>query len=262
VKNSEEKKSLYQMNPLGRFSDRVLDYVKYRPSYPPEAINKIIAEFENLPAVVAADIGAGTGISSWLLAQRGMRVIAIEPNAQMRQVAEAHPQIEMHTGTAEATDLTNQSIDLITCFQSFHWFDPQPTLLEFHRILKPSGRLAIVWNTWDITEELTQQYRQLILNASQNHPAEFRKNSIDSLQNHPKFRNVEHYQFFHQQTFDLAGLIGRTRSISYVPQAGPVYQQLITDVHNFFTQNQDSQGLIQLSYCSDVYLAVPALMKG
>lgn len=249
------------MNPLGRFSDCVSDYVKYRPTYPPEAINKIIAGFDNLSAVIAADIGAGTGISSRLLAQRGMRVIAIEPNTQMRQAAEVHPQIEMHAGTAEATNLTEESIDLITCFQSFHWFDPQPTLLEFHRILKSSGRLAIVWNTWDSHEALTQEYRQLILNASHNHPAEFRKNSINSLHNHPNFNNVEHCQFFHQQTFDLAGLIGRTRSISYVPQAGPVYQQLITDLHCFFEQNQDSQGLIQLSYCTDVYLAVPALIN-
>lgn len=262
MKNPEEKDTLYQMNPLGRFSDRVSDYVKYRPTYPTEAMNKIVAGFGNLSAMIAADIGAGTGISSRLLAQRGMRVIAIEPNAQMRQAAEAHPQIEMHAGMAEATHLTNQSIDLITCFQSFHWFDPHPTLLEFHRILKSSGRLAIVWNTWDINNDLTQQYRQLILNASHNHPAEFRKNSIDSLQNHPNFNNVEHYQFFHQQIFDLAELIGRTKSISYIPQSGPVYQQLITDIQNFFTQNQDSQGLIQLSYCTDVYLAMPALIKG
>jgi ubiquinone/menaquinone biosynthesis C-methylase UbiE len=113
---------LYTLNPLGRFSDRATDYVKYRPSYPAAAIDMIVAGLGE--AAVVADIGAGTGISSRLLADHGLRVLAIEPNAAMRTAAESHPLVDFCDGKAEDTQLAADSIDLVTCFQAFHWFDP------------------------------------------------------------------------------------------------------------------------------------------
>jgi ubiquinone/menaquinone biosynthesis C-methylase UbiE len=114
---------LHTMNPLSRFSDRVADYVKYRPSYPAAAIAIILAGLGNSAQLIAADIGAGTGISSRLLAERGISVIAIEPNTEMRQAAESHKLVEVREGTAEVTNLPDASVDLVTCFQSFHWFN-------------------------------------------------------------------------------------------------------------------------------------------
>lgn len=135
---------LHTMNPLNRFSDRVAHYVKYRPSYPVAAIDIIFGGLGNPVQLIAADIGAGTGISSRLLAERGISVIAIEPNTEMRQAAKSHELVEFREGTAEVTNLPDASVDLVTCFQSFHWFNPETSLLEFRRILKPSGRLALV----------------------------------------------------------------------------------------------------------------------
>lgn len=86
------------MNPLSRFSDRAADYAKHRPSYPTPAIDAILEGFGEPPQLVAADIGAGTGISSRLLAERGVRVIAIEPNAAMREAASPHPLVEFREG--------------------------------------------------------------------------------------------------------------------------------------------------------------------
>ena len=146
------------MNPLSRFSDRAADYAKYRPSYPDEAIAILLEGLGNPSQLLAADIGAGTGISSPLLAQRGVRVIAIEPNEAMREAASPHPLVEFQDGAAEATNLPDTSVDLVTCFQAFHWFNPEPTLEVFHRILKPTGRLAVVWNDRDRNNELTQSY--------------------------------------------------------------------------------------------------------
>ena len=162
---------LHQMNPLSRFSDRAGDYSKYRPSYPEEAIATILAGLENPSQVVAADIGAGTGISSLLLAQRGVRVLAIEPNQAMREAAVLHPLVKFQDGKAEVTNLPDTSVDLVTCFQAFHWFDPEPTLVEFHRILKRSGRLALVWNVPDQDDEFTENYTHLVQLASNHHPA-------------------------------------------------------------------------------------------
>ncbi len=154
--NNLEETPLHTMNPLSRFSDRAADYAKYRPSYPDQAIATILEGLGNPSQLVAADIGAGTGISSRLLAERGVRVLAIEPNPSMREAASPHALVEFRNGTAEATNLPDSSVDLVTCFQAFHWFDPAPTLWEFHRILKPSGRLALVWNDRSQEDEFTK----------------------------------------------------------------------------------------------------------
>ncbi|MGL4879532.1 MAG: class I SAM-dependent methyltransferase, partial [Waterburya sp.] len=134
--------ALHNLNPQDRFTSRADDYAKYRPSYPTAMIDCIVAELDNLSQLVAADIGAGTGISARLLADRGIKVIAIEPNEAMRQAAQVHPLVEFRHGSAEDTKLPDASVDLVTCFQAFHWFNPEPTLKEFTRILKPQGRLV------------------------------------------------------------------------------------------------------------------------
>lgn len=161
---------LHQLNPLGRFSDRAVDYAKYRPIYPTEAIDKILEGLGDRSQLVVADIGAGTGISSRLLAERKIRVHAIEPNLEMRQAALAHPLVEWGEGTAEKTNLADCSVDLVSCFQSFHWFDPEPTLLEFCRILKPKGRVALVWNLDDRGDEFTQTCEALIKRVCNDYP--------------------------------------------------------------------------------------------
>src|SRR4051812_29902068 len=135
---------LFQMNPTERFSDRARDYVRFRPSYPSEAIDEVL---RGLPAgIVCADVGAGTGISARLVADRGVKVIAVEPNAAMRGAATPHELVEWRAGTAEATGLGTAAVDLVVCAQAFHWFDPARALEEFHRILRPGGRVALMWN--------------------------------------------------------------------------------------------------------------------
>ena len=126
---------LHEMNPQGRFSNRAENYAKYRPSYSSEVVDRIINNF-NLN-IVAVDIGAGTGISSRLLADREIKVMAIEPNEAMRGAAEIHPLVEFRDTSAENTGLGDNSVDLVTCFQAFHWFKPELTLKEWARILKP-----------------------------------------------------------------------------------------------------------------------------
>ncbi len=243
------------MNPLSRFSDRAEDYAKYRPSYPEEAIALILEGLGHPSQLAAADIGAGTGISSRLLAQRGVRVIAIEPNAAMRTSAEPHPLVESRDGSAEATNLCDRSVDVVTCFQAFHWFDPEPTLSEFHRILNPSGRLALVWNDRDTDDEFTQGYTQLVKIASNNHPAESRLVSVEPLLSSPLFPDVRRYTFTYRQKLDLEGLIGRVRSVSYIPQAGPELEQLISGLKELHGRFCDENGFVYMTYHTSVYLA-------
>lgn len=252
---SDEQTPLYVMNPLNRFSDRAADYVKYRPSYPIAAIDLILEGLQSTSQPIAADVGAGTGISSRLLAKRGVKVLAIEPNAQMRQVADLHPMVEFRDATAEATGLADAAVDLVACFQSFHWFNPQPTLLEFHRILKPSGRLAVVWNERDRDDELTAEYTRLIQVASNDHPAEQRRVAIEPLLTSSLFSNLQQHKFAYKQEVDLAGLIGRAMSTSYIPRAGAAYEQLISDLQQLHATYCNEQGFVNLVYSTSIFLA-------
>jgi SAM-dependent methyltransferase len=147
-------------------SDRAQDYARYRPSYPEGAIAAILADLGDPQELVVADIGAGTGISSRLLGDRGPRVIALEPNAAMGEAAEPHPQVSFQPGTAEQTGLVDQSIHVITCCQAFHWFNAPLALAEFSRILQPGGRVALLWNDWDLDAPSTEAYHQMIRAAA------------------------------------------------------------------------------------------------
>lgn len=251
---NNQQTPLHTLNPLNRFSDRVEDYVKYRPSYPKAAIDKILEDF-TLP-ITAADIGAGTGISSRLLANHGVKVIAIEPNEEMRNagIRDNTTSVEWKDGTAENTNLPENSVDLVTCFQAFHWFTPEPTLAEFRRILKPKGKLAVIWNFRDEKDEFTAEYSRIIREASNNHPAESKMKTVEPLKETAYFKNFQEYNFVYQQELDLTGLIGRAMSVSYLPKTGDDYNKLITDFENLHQRFKNKQGFVYMTYVTSVHI--------
>lgn len=245
---------LHELDPLNRFSDRANDYQKYRPSYPPEAIDKILANLE--PPLVSADIGAGTGISARLFSDRGVQVIAIEPNAAMSAEAEPYPRVEFRQATAEQTGLPDQSVDLITCFQAFHWFNPDTALQEFWRILKPSGRLALVWNTRDHDDPFTEEYGALLRQVSEKHPALDRRfGRKETLPENPYFPTFEEHHFSFEHQLDLAGLIGNSKSRSYVPSSGELFDRLLENLEALYQRNADDRGLVHIKYLTKVFIA-------
>jgi ubiquinone/menaquinone biosynthesis C-methylase UbiE len=247
--------ALHNMNPQGRFSSRAKDYAKYRPSYPTETIDYIVAELANKSQLVAADIGAGTGISARLLADRGFPVIAIEPNESMRSVAQAHPLVAFRHGSAEDTKLPDNSVDLVTCFQAFHWFNPEPTLKEFARILKPQGNLAVVWNNRHRNDEFTNEYGRLTQIVSNNN-SELRYGTERYL-NHPHgFNPVRHLIFPYQQALNFQALVGRAMSTSYIPQTGEAHTQFIQDLHQLHQKYCDDKGLVYLQYQTSLYFTM------
>lgn len=252
-----DRKPLYQLNPLARFSDRAEDYARYRPSYPAGAIDGIVSSVKPATDLKAADVGAGTGISARLLGDRGVRVWAIEPNEAMRTAATPHPLVTFLAATAEQTTLTAHSVDLVTCFQAFHWFDPAKSLAEFHRILKPEGRLALVWNNRDATDPFTTDYTRLVKELSNHHPAEAKLTAIAPLSDDPHFQLLQHSTFAYQQALDFPGLVGRAQSVSYIPKDEATRQRLIAGLHHLFDRWRNAEGLIHLSYHTDVFLAEP-----
>jgi SAM-dependent methyltransferase len=246
---------LHTDNPTARFSDRAADYVKFRPTYPSAAIDAILQGLGDRSQLTAADIGAGTGISARLLAARGIRVIAIEPNAAMRSAAEPHPLIEVRDGAAEATGLPESSLDLVLCAQAFHWFRPEPALAEFRRILRPSGRLALMWNDRDPADAATAAYGRAVILASGHDPAANPRVTPDPLFRSRLFRNTRELIFPNHQTLDLQGLIGRALSASYIPRSGPAHDGLMADLRSLHEARADTHGLVRLIYLTRVFMA-------
>jgi SAM-dependent methyltransferase len=242
-----------------RFSDRVAEYVKYRPSYPAGVIAVLQQECGLNPLSVVADIGSGTGILTHLLLPHVAVVYGVEPNQPMRAAAEnmlgACSNFKSTASTAEDTGLASDSIDLITAGQAFHWFQREQARQEFFRILKPGGWVVLIWNEHHFDKTPFQVKYEAIL----------QQYAIDYEM--VKHRNVSPEairEFFqplpcHVQTFpniqyvDFEGLKGRLLSASYAPKQGhPNYALMIAELKATFDAYQ-VQGLIDFSYTTQMY---------
>ena len=243
------------LDTVARFNDRADDYVKYRPSYPAAAIDAILAGLRPPEHLVAADVGAGTGISARLLGDRGVRVIAVEPGEVMRRAAAPHPRVEWLSGKAQATGLASASVDLVVCAQAFHWFHTQEALAEFARILKPGGRLAILWNRRSTADPFTAGYRAAIAAVGGEGAAERMEFTPSIVSEGGRFTPVERHAFPNAQRLDLNGLIGRAQSASYVPKTGEGGDRLLGLLRTLHARYADVHGSVTLVYETEVFLS-------
>jgi len=222
-----------------RFSGRGDDYGKFRPGYPSELIPVLFEGLSRIGKPIAVDVGAGTGISSAFLAKHGMRVIAIEPNDEMRDrgLQSAIPGVEFKKGTAENTGLRGTSAELVTAFQAFHWFNHLAALEEFHRIARPSGRVALVWNVRSKGDKFTQAYTDVVDRYADPSVAKELQSKEDSgkiLFESPFFCSARRVLVPSYQRLNFEGLLGRLRSVSYLPRTGPVYEQIASEMKALF----------------------------
>jgi SAM-dependent methyltransferase len=246
---------LHDLNPTGRFSDRTDDYVKYRPSYPKGAIDAIVEGLEGSPGRVAADIGAGTGISARLLGDRGLSVVAVEPNLGMRDAAEPHPRVVWRDGTAEKTGLEDASVDLVIAAQAFHWFRAEEALREFARILRRGGRLALMWNRRRNDDPFTAGYRAAILAVGGEPVVERMDFDPELITASGLFSAARLVALPFHQVLDFNGLLGRAMSASYVPKSGPDADRVTELLRELHRRHADGNGCVTLKYTTEVYLA-------
>lgn len=218
-------------DPTSRFSDRVQDYVRWRPGYPPAVVQALRDDLGLRPSHVVADVGSGTGILSRLLVENGNEVYGVEPNREMAAVAEADLGItgRFHDvdGRAEATSLPDRSVDLVTAGQAFHWFKVPESRAEFRRILRPAGGVALVWNLRKLdSTPFLRDYEAFLhrwSNDYQEVSAQYAKE--ESLRGLFGERGWIERRFDSAQHFGLEGLRGRLLSSSYTPREGDPRRQ-------------------------------------
>lgn len=247
------------LDPTQRFSNRVQDYVRYRPGYPPALLDLLERYCGLTPQAAVADVGSGTGLLSLLFLGYGCRVFGVEPNRAMREAAEAllrdRPNFVSVAGRAEATGLPAASVDLVAAGQAFHWFEPQAAVVEFRRILRAPGSVALVWNERlvDATPFLAG-YEQLLLTYGTDY------RSVD----HRRVREADLARWFgaaplhlaldNRQDLDFVAAQGRLLSSSYVPLAGqPGHEAMLAAFQALFDAHQ-VDGRVAFLYTTQVYL--------
>lgn len=247
------------MKPTERFTQTVEDYIKYRPSYPPEVLQLLIDECGLTKDTLVADIGSGTGLLSKLLLDHGNVVYGVEPNAAMRQAAanylKSYTNFHSIDGTAEQSTLPNESVDLITVGTAFHWFDAGKAKIEFQRILKSPGWVLLVWNVRAIEKSaLIREYEELIIQFGKDYrnsrAEEFDKTVIEDFF-YPYAMNTK--SFGNVQIFDWTGFQGRLLSASYSLRPGDLgYPEMIEALKVIFDRHQQ-RGVIEFRYDTKVY---------
>ncbi|KRE89520.1 methyltransferase [Frateuria sp. Soil773] len=243
-----------------RFSDRVADYVRYRPDYPPALPAWLRDEHGVVAGWEVADVGAGTGISSKMFLDAGHRVTAVEPNAPMRAAAVqwlgGNERFRAVDGRADATGLADASVDLVSVAQAFHWFDPAAARREFRRILRPGRLAAIYWNSRRLVgTPFLQGYEALLLRYGTDYSSVAERYADDAMMRAwfgAGFRAAA--SFPHAQRLDFDALGGRLLSSSYAPREGhPNHEPMMQALRELF-EACAADGTISFDYDTRIFV--------
>lgn len=254
------------INNTERFSNRVDNYVRYRPHYP-VAIIPFLTEAIGLNTNwTVADIGSGTGISCELFLQNGNKVFGIEPNTNMRQAAEEgfapNSNFVSINGTAEQTTLADNSVDLVIAAQAFHWFNAPVAKQEVKRIAKPNAYAALIWNERSTNTDFLKRYDELLFKYATDYASLNHRNVADE-KIAAFFSPVkyEEKEFDNVQQFTFDDLKGRLLSSSYAPLPdSDKYQPMMDELLKLFNQYK-ADNKIEFNYECKIYYAPINLEK-
>ncbi len=247
------------MDSTKRFSSRANQYAAHRPGYPKACIEFIRNQFNIDSGSSIADIGSGTGILTELLLGLDATVIGVEPNDDMRSIAEQHLNHNNRflsiSGTGESTNLADNSVDLITVAQAFHWLDPVKSKKEFKRILKIPNNIAILWNIQTRDNDFDRKYEEIKEKYGEDYIT-IRKSHEPDLHTFFSPGKYKVVKFPHFVLMDYDGLIGRIASSSFMPTAGnPHYAAMTEEVNTLFNNHQENR-LVRFNYETHLHYAI------
>lgn len=246
------------MDSVSRFNNKVENYIKYRPGYPEGIIDTLKKENVLNSNSVIADVGSGTGKLTELFLKKGNEVFGIEPNDEMRLAAEKllkkYGVFHSVDSKAEDTKLNDNSIDLITAGQSFHWFNNDTTRKEFIRILKPDGYVVLVWNNRsESVSDFMKDFSQLLNNLETDYQEVRHENLNDN--DFKRFFGTKNYRiksFSNSQLINYNSLEGGMLSRSYVPSEGRDYSNIVRELKEIFKKH-NIDGKIKIDYKTKIY---------
>ncbi|HTK37169.1 MAG TPA: class I SAM-dependent methyltransferase [Pyrinomonadaceae bacterium] len=247
------------METVERFSNRVENYIKYRPGYPPQVLQLFRDEMHLMPSSVLADIGSGTGVSARLFLENGNIVYGVEPNAQMRNAAtrllKNFQNYKPIDGTAEYTTLPDGSVNIVFAAQAFHWFEPEKTRIEFKRITCEGGYVALIWNErqLDTTPFLREYEHFLLANASDYQKVRHENVTAEKLEDFFQ-TDFKKRTFGNEQIFDFEGLRGRMLSSSYMPsESDGRFAEVESNLRKLFEKHAGPSGKVAILYDTNVF---------
>ena len=247
------------LDPTGRFTGRVGVYARYRPGYPAELIRFLKREGILMEGSVVADIGSGTGKFTEMLLEEGNLVYGVEPNDEMRAQAESSlskfTNFRSVKGTSENTTMKQASVDLVTAAQSFHWFRLEETRTEWMRILRPPGRVAIIWNErYPAADVFMEEYDSIVRGFAKDYDRI--KGLVPGEETIKEFLGVQdlgRVEFINHQFLDLDGLVGRTLSASYMPDERDPRKSILENRLGALFHKHSSEGIVVIRYRTVAY---------
>lgn len=229
------------------------DYERARPDYPDEARRWLAEQLDLRPGRTVVDIAAGTGKLTRLLAATGVRVIAVEPVAAMRERLTATlPDVRLLDGVAEEIPLDDASVDAATVGQAFHWFDGDRALTEIHRVVRGDGRLAVVYNRRPLEDPMHQGLEAIIGPLRGRTPAHQSGRWREGFGRSRLWRAVEEVELPHVQLLDREGVVARVASISFVAKLPKDRQAVVLDQVRSIVKGRAEP--IELPYVCELFL--------
>ncbi len=245
-------------SPTARFSDRVENYVRYRPGYPAGVIDVLRKECSLLQHHIVADIASGTGLFTQLLLENGNQVFAVEPNAEMREAGQrmlgSYSNLSSIAGTAEDTGLPESCVDFVTAAQAAHWFDRSRARAEFVRILKPGGWCVLIWNERRThATPFLRDYEQLLLACGTDYKEVRHERTTSTIHEFFAPAAFRERSFDYRQQFDYEALAGRLLSSSYAPLENHAnHEPMMRELDRIF-RSHARNGVVEFEYNTRVF---------
>jgi SAM-dependent methyltransferase len=242
-----------ELHPATRGFERAELYERGRPSYPRAAIDRIVSRLDLRPGRTVLDLAAGTGKLTRLLVPSGAALIAVEPVLEMRRALEQHvPEAAALAGTAERIPLVDRSVDAVTVGQAFHWFRQDEALREIHRVLRPGGGVALIWNARDERHPVQAALSEVIDPLEADTPRRKQRDWRSLLADSGLFDRCERALFEHEQEVDEQGLVERVTSISFIATARQEVRDEVEERVRSIARA--ARQPIKLSYMTELYL--------
>ncbi|HVR88938.1 MAG TPA: class I SAM-dependent methyltransferase [Candidatus Limnocylindria bacterium] len=232
-------------------------YERVRPEYPDAAVDLLARELGLVRGRIVVDVGAGTGKLTRALVRTGATVIAVEPLAEMRQrLAVIVPLAVAFDGTAERMALRDASAHAITVAQAFHWFDGDQALAEFHRVLVPGGKLALIWNVRDRSVPWVDAFDAIIDRVDPERPDHQTGRWHDAFERTRDFGPLRQREFGHAQELRPDEIVERARTVSSIASLPDERREQVLDEFRALAETHPElrgRPLVTLPYITRVY---------